>query len=129
MGQHFGEDGATAPGEHGVDAPQDVGGGLDFARVHGEVDARRPVEEAGVDATTDGFDDFAGEAAHAIGCVFSGGDGDGDIFEEDSDALDGLGAKGALGCGELERVSYFVGEGVRSEGMGGACVFCCVWFC
>lgn len=49
------------------------------------------------------FDDFAGQAA---GGLVGGGRGDGDVFEEDGDALDGLGAAGALGGGELEGVGY-----------------------
>lgn len=57
-----------------------------------------------MDAGAYGFDDFAGEAAAVGAGFFVGGDGDGDVFEEDGDALDGLGAAGALGGGELEGV-------------------------
>jgi hypothetical protein len=52
---------SAASGEDGVDATQDVGGGLDFAGVHGEQHARGPVEHAVVHALADGLDDLAGE--------------------------------------------------------------------
>lgn len=52
------------------------------------------------------FDDFAGEAAAVGGSFFVGEGRDGDVFEEDGDALDGLGAAGTLGGGELEGVGY-----------------------
>jgi len=59
-----------------------------------------------VNGRAHGFDDFAGQAAALGGGFFFGGHVDGDIFEEDGDALDGLGTAGALGCGELECVGY-----------------------
>ena len=91
---------AATTGEDGVDAPQDVSGGLDFAAVHGEEDARGPVEEACADGVANCADDFAREPAHAVGSVFFfGGHGEGDVFEEDGDALDGFGAEWALGAG------------------------------
>jgi hypothetical protein len=72
-----------------------------------------------VDAAADGFDDFAREAAHAVGDgVFGRGDGETYVFQEDGDALDGLGAERALGRGELEGVDNFVGEGVWGQGVG-----------
>jgi len=107
-----------------VNAAQDFGAGLDFARVHGEHDARAPVEEALADGVADGADDFAREPAHAL-AGFVVGDGAGDVFEEDGDALHGLVAHGALVGGELEGVGDFVGEGCyvlvvcRWEGGGG----------
>jgi len=45
------------------------------------------------------------------------GEGEGYVFEEDSDALNGLGTAGALGCGELEGVGYRGREGVGGEGV------------
>lgn len=65
------------------------------------------------DRVSDCFDDFAGETTHAVGrSFFFGGNGDGDVFEEDGDSLNGFGAEGALSCGELEGIRDFVGEGV-----------------
>jgi hypothetical protein len=71
-----------------------------------------------VDAGAHGFDDFAGEAV--VICFF-GGVGEDDVFEEDGDALDGLGAAGALGGGELECVDDCRGKGARRVrgGVGG----------
>jgi len=78
---------------------------LDFARVHCEQHARGPIEEASVYGRAHSFDDFAGQTtAFGRGLVFFGGHVDDYVFEEDSDALDGLGAAGALGGGELEGV-------------------------
>lgn len=92
-----------------VHAAQHLGAGLNLARVHGEHDARAPVEEALTDGIADGADDFAGEAAHALAGFFVG-DVAGDFFEEDGDALHGFVAHGALVGGELEGVGNFVGE-------------------
>lgn len=39
-----------------------------------------------------------------------GGGGDGDVFEEDGDALNWFVTEWALGCGELEGVGDLVGE-------------------
>jgi hypothetical protein len=107
-----------------VHATQHLGARLDFARVHGEHDARAPVEKAGTDCVADGADDFAGQAAHAL-ASFVVGKGAGDFFEEDGDALQGFVAQGALMGGELEGVGDFVGEGgyvfVSLEGWSGGC--------
>ena len=92
---------AAATGQYGVYAAQHVGGGLDFAGVHGEQHAGRPVEHAVVDAGAYGFDDFAGQAVVVcFGCRFV----ESYVLEEDGEALDGLSAAGALGGGELEGV-------------------------
>jgi hypothetical protein len=91
---------------------------LDFARVHREEKSRAPIQETLFDSLLDGFDDFARQTAEFVtrgGFVFAGS-ADGDVFEEDSDALNGLGAQGALGGGELEGVADFVGEVARLEG-------------
>lgn len=124
--QGFRQNGAAAAREDGVDAAEDVGGGLDLARVHGEEHARGPVEEAGMDGGAHGFDDFAGEAAAVLG-GFVVRDGEGHVFEEDGDALDGLGAAGALGGGELEGVGDGGGEGVGGDGAVGGGFGVRVW--
>ena len=93
-----------------VHAAQHLGAGLDLARVHGEHDARAPVEEAVADGVADCADDLAGEAAHALAGFFVG-DVAGDVFEEDGDALHGFVAHWSLVRGELEGVGDFVGEG------------------
>ena len=49
------------------------------------------------------FDDFSREAAAVLGALVVG-DGETDVFEEDGDALDGLGAAWALGGRELEGI-------------------------
>jgi hypothetical protein len=95
---------------------------LDFARVHGEHDARAPVEEAGADRVADSADDLAGQPAHALAGFFVRNVAC-DTLEEDGDALHRLVAKGSLVGGELEGVGDFVGEGrhvsVGVEGWGG----------
>ena len=118
MGELFRENGTAAAGEHGVDAGEDVGGGLDLAGVHCEEDAGGPVEEARVDGGADCFDDFAGEATIVDFLIFRGGQGKAEFFKEDSNPLDGFGAEGTLGGGELEGVGDFVGEGVLGKGGG-----------
>lgn len=102
--------------EHGVHAAEDVRRGLDLAAVHCEEHAGGPVEEAGADGVADGFYDFACQAAGLFGGLVRGGDVEGYIFYEYCDSLDGFGAEGALGGGELEGVDYFVGEGVGGDG-------------
>lgn len=106
-----------------VNAAQHLGAGLDLARVHGEHDARAPVEEALTNGVADGADDLAGEAANALAGFFVG-DIAGDFFEEYGDALHWFIAHGSLVRGELESVGDFVGEGrdvlvVGWEGGGG----------
>lgn len=73
-----------------------------------------------MDARAHGFYDLAREAVVVGVCAFLEMDG----LEEDGEALDGLGAAGALGGGELEGVGYGGGEGagcggVRGVGFGG----------
>ena len=103
---------ASPAGDDGVHAAEDFGTGLDFARVHGEHDARAPVEEAGADRVADGADDFARQPAHAL-AGFLVRDVAGDALEEDGDALQRLVTEGALVGGELEGVGDFVSEGVE----------------
>jgi hypothetical protein len=114
---------AAAAREHGVDAAEDVSRGLDFAAVHCEKHAGGPVEEALPDGVAHCFYDLAGQPARLVGGLLGAGDVEGYVFEGDSNALDGLGAEGALGCGELESVDDFVGERVGREGVGVG--FCC----
>lgn len=87
---------------------------MDLAAVHGEQHARGPVQHAGVDAGAYGFDDLAREAV--VVCVGAFLEVHG--LQEDGEALDGLGAAGALGRGELEGVGDGRGEGA---GCGGVC--------
>jgi hypothetical protein len=104
-----------------VHAAQHFGAGLDLAGVHGEHDARAPVEEALPDRVADGTDDLACQAAHTLAGFFVG-DVAGDFFEEDGYALHRLVAQRALVRGELEGVGDLVGEGrdvlVGWEGRG-----------
>lgn len=67
-----------------------------------------------MDGGAHGFDDFTSEAAAVVGGLVIR-DVEGDVFEEDGDTLHGLGAAGALGCGELERVRNCGGEGVGGD--------------
>ncbi len=66
------------------------------------------------------FDHFARQTAEVVagGTAFAfgrGGRGDGDVFDEDGDTLDGLVAEGPVVGGELEAVGDLVGEMARAE--------------
>ncbi len=73
-----------------------------------------------MDGLLDRFDHFARQSAEVVagGAVFAlsrGGRGDGDVFDEDGDTLDGLVAEGPVVGGELEAVGDVVGEVARAE--------------
>lgn len=76
-----------------------------------------------MDGGADGANHFSRQAAHLvlgwgrglIRCICLGRDGD--FFEENRDPLDGFVTHGSLGCGQLERVRYFVREGGWGKGL------------
>lgn len=73
-----------------------------------------------MDRGADRLDDFACEAAEALRAVFGvGWDVESDFFQEDGDALNGLGAERTLGCGKLEGIGDFPREGMRRYSGGG----------
>ena len=66
------------------------------------------------------FDHFARQTAEVVaggaGFAFGRGRrGDGDVFDEDGNTLDGLVAEGPVVGGELEAVGDLVGEVARAE--------------
>ncbi|GKT46828.1 uncharacterized protein ColSpa_07008 [Colletotrichum spaethianum] len=116
-------DTAPAAGEHVIDAAEDLGGGLDLDAVHGQHQARGPVEHTGAQGGGEGLDDLAREAGEAVarrrgrGLVLGGVNDD--VLDENGDALHGLVAEGALGRGELEGVGDLVGDVDGAEDLVG----------